>query len=211
MKSKIKEDVMQQLLKPRTSKEMFWKAFEIFKITKKHIVKQLVLLGVCALPACVIGLSENTVDLFSDISEMIMGVILAIFGVVFTGYTLLQAFINNDFLLRLVENTVKEGEAEKSKLQETNENFVAIMMLNLAAIIVTLFLGIIVKALPSDFNIFAVHGVNNAVATVAMEIYLVFLFTIIWETKSFIFNIFQLFNMHSVSRIIQILQGEEEE
>ena len=81
-------------------------------------------------------------------------------------------------------------------------------MLDIATVIVSLFLYIIVSGIPEKFMLLNNIVANNIIAIILIESYFIFVFTAIWEVKSFIFNIFQLFNMYSVSRIIELLKQE---
>ena len=81
-------------------------------------------------------------------------------------------------------------------------------MLDIATVIVSLFLYIIVSGIPEKFVLLNNTVANNIIAIILIESYFIFVFTAIWEVKSFIFNIFQLFNMYSVSRIIELLKQE---
>ena len=89
----IKESILNKLLKPKTSKEMFWDAFGVFKFTKEHRKKQIILTLLCLVPAFLIGCSENTVGVFNDITGTILASMLAIFGVVFSFVCLRVVFI----------------------------------------------------------------------------------------------------------------------
>lgn len=93
---------------------------------------------------------------------------------------------------------------EKSKLQESNESFVECMMLNLLAVIISLLLNIIINSISNDFLMFDEKIFNDSLAITLMSFYFYFILTIIWEVKSFIFNIFQLFNAYAGTRVLKL-------
>ena len=103
---------------------------------------------------------------------------------------------------------VEALEEEKSKLQETNETFVKCMLLNIVAIIVSLLLRIIISCIPEDFVVFKKLEYNNITAAFLISLYFYFIITIIWEVKSFVFNIFQLFNAYAGTRVLKIFEDD---
>ena len=72
----------------------------------------------------------DTVVVMRDISSMMLDIAIAVFGIVFTGYTLFQAVLNREiisiFMEDIKENTKKKE--NKSALHETNWNFVQLML-----------------------------------------------------------------------------------
>ncbi len=208
MKAEINIDVLQKLLKKQTSGKLILEALEVFKISKKNWKQQLCLYSISLSVSLVVGISQSTVGVVVDSAQLILDVILALFGIVFTGYALFQALINNELLIRLLCDTNKdEKEEEKSKLQETNETFVKCMLLNILAIMVSLLIRIIISCVPDDFLVFKELVYNNITAAFLISIYFYFIITIIWEVKSFVFNIFQLFNAYAGTRVLKIFEN----
>ena len=208
MKTEINIDVLQKLLKGQTSGKLILEALNIFKISKKNWKQQLCLYIISLVVALVVGVSKSTVSVVVDSTQLILGIILALFGIVFTGYALFQALINNELLIRLLCDTSKDAKnEEKSKLQETNETFVKCMLLNVVAIIVSLLLRITISCVPDDFLVFKELMYNNITAAFLISIYFYFVITIVWEVKSFVFNIFQLFNAYAGTRVLKMFEN----
>ena len=207
MKAEINIDVLQKLLEKQTSGRLILEALNVFKISKKNWKQQLWLYIVSFLVALAVGISRSTVSVVVDSIQLILDVILALFGIVFTGYALFQALINNELLIRLLCDTSKDAKKEeKSKLQETNETFIKCMLLNIVAIIVSLLLTITISCIPEDFTVFKELVYNNVTAAFLISLYFYFVITIIWEVKSFVFNIFQLFNAYAGTRVLKIFE-----
>lgn len=208
MKTEINIDVLQKLLKGQTSGKLILEALNIFEISKKNWKQQLCLYIISLVVALVVGVSKSTVSVVVDSTQLILDIILALFGIVFTGYALFQALINNELLIRLLCDTSKDAKnEEKSKLQETNETFVKCMLLNVVAIIVSLLLRITISCVPDDFLVFKELLYNNITAAFLISIYYYFVITIIWEVKSFVFNIFQLFNAYAGTRVLKMFEN----
>ena len=80
-------------------------------------------------------LVENSISIFLNVS-------LTLFGIIFTGYAIFQALLSNKLTLSLFEDTsTSRDNMTKSKLQETNENFVCLMMLFIFGIILNIILN----------------------------------------------------------------------
>lgn len=207
MKQNIEKNT-KQLFQSKSSEEVMVKAFGLFKISKTNYKKHFVVAVVVLMPAALIAVSVNTVNLVSEASETILNTFLAVFGIVFTGYVFFQALVNDDLLERLLTSTTKDKKTgrEKSKLQETNESFIYLQMLNIAAIIISIFLKISISAVNPNWILNDNIEISNFFACVFIECYFFFIATVLWELKSFVFNIFRLFNMHSGERMLSILR-----
>ena len=206
---KINVDLLVKMLEPQSSARIMIESFENLKPTKKDVKKILLICLIAFIPAFLIGYSEDTVTIFGDSVEKINDVLLAIFGIVFTGYVFFQALINDELLIRMLNDKVEKNGKEKSKLQETNEEFVYLMMLCVFFVLLNLFLLLCVGAIPKDFVCFDKRIYNNTLAIILLDLYFFFIFYIMWEVKSFIFNIFQLFKMHAGTRVIEILNEDD--
>lgn len=146
MKAEINIEVLLKLFEKQKSGKLVLNSLEIFKMTKENCKKQICLYLIALIVAMYVGMVPLTVQVLASSIQTIIDIILALFGVVFTGYAFFQALINNEFLIRLVKDVnIKK---EKCKLQETNEMFVECMILNLLSILISLILKIVVESIP---------------------------------------------------------------
>ena len=151
----------------------------------------------------------ETVNIFSESCETILNVVVAMFGTVFTGYSFFQALISEELLVRMVNDTTKDCKGdEKSKLQETNETFIECMMLELFTILISLLLKIIISCVNPEFLLFNQMWKNNTMASILIFVYFYIVAIVLWEIKSFIFNVFQLFNIYAGVKIVGIVKKE---
>lgn len=212
MKAEIKIEVLLKLLKKQSSQKLIADSLEIFKPTKRSIKKQLVLYAIAVLVSAFVGVSDDTKPVMVDTIQTILDIILALFGIIFTGYAFFQALINDELLIRLMSDTSndKKGE-EKSKMQETNEEFIHCMMLNVLIILLSFLLKIVVNSIPEDFLIFKELFYNNICATILISIYIYAVISVVWEVKSFIFNLFQLFNAYAGTRVLEIFDKDNDD
>lgn len=205
MKAEIKIEVLLKLLKNQSSTRLIVNSLKIFKPTKRTLKRQLILYVISVFVSIFVGASYDTKSIMVDTVQTILDIILALFGIIFTGYAFFQALINDELLIRLMKNTSKDGDdEEKSKLQETNEEFIHCMMLNILIILLSFLLKIVVNSIPDDFVIFDKLIYNNICATVLISIYIYIVISVVWEVKSFIFNLFQLFNVYAGTRVLEI-------
>ena len=212
MKAEINIDAILRLLKPESSNQLIKRSLRVFKVSKKNRKKIVCLYIVSVFVAVFVGFSEDTISIACDTTQTMIDIMLGIFGIVFTGYTFFQAVMNKQLLVRMLSNNSEDDEDKsKSKLQETNESFVEYMMLNLISIIVSLLLKIILSSIPAEFVVFSKMLTNNIIATLLISLYFYFILTIIWEVKSFIFNVFQVFNMHAGTRVLELFDDDKDE
>lgn len=212
---------IENLFSTRSSREVFKEAIIEILPEKKQWVSFVTIGLISAIPASIIGISKDTVDLFYKAISNLNTIILALFAIVFTGYALFQALVNNDLLRRLLisdgkskmssKDIVSKEETGKSKLQESNEYFVKIMMLIVSAIVINAVLLLLVGSLPKDFYLPLSNRINNTLAAILIWVYFFYIMTILWEMKSFVFNVFQLFNAHAGSKAIELINSQNEE
>ena len=182
MKAEIKIEVLLKLLKNQSSTRLIVNFLKILKPTKRTLKRQLILYVISVFVSIFVGASYDTKSIMVDTVQTILDIILALFGIIFTGYAFFQALINDELLIRLMKNTSKDGDdEEKSKLQETNEQFIHCMMLNILIILLSFLLKIVVNSIPDDFVIFDKLIYNNICATVLISIYIYIVISVVWE------------------------------
>lgn len=210
MSNGIKIDNVIKLFDTTSSNKIMWRAIKSLKVTKDNVIRYIILMLICVFPTVIISKGINTKDLFVDAIDCILAVALGLFGIVFTGYAFFQALINKELLKQLLNNTTQKEEGEElSKLQETNNNFVDLMMLMLLVALSAIFLRITCSGLDNSFCLFEKRATNNWVAGSLILVYFSFVTLVFWEVKSFIFNVFQLFNAHAGARAMEIVKEEE--
>ena len=202
-------DNIEQLLQSEPSEKLLFKAIRALKVEKKNRKSRWILVVICCILGSIVGIHKETVTIFRESIDAILNVSLALFGVIFTGYSLLQAFMNKQMLLQLLKDTKVCDGGEKSRLQDINENFVYLMLLYVIAIIVTLIIKIVMFCFPDSFTLFLNMIVNNVIAVSLIAVYFIFIGIILWRTVSFVSTIFQLFNIYAVTRVLEMIDEEE--
>ena len=168
-------DNIEQLLQSEPSEKLLFKAIKALKVEKKNRKSRWILVVICCILGSIVGIHKETVTIFRESIDAILNVSLALFGVIFTGYSLLQAFMNKQMLLQLLKDTKVCDGGEKSRLQDINENFVYLMLLYVIAIIVTLIIKIVMFCFPDSFTLFLNMIVNNVIAVSLIAVYFIFI------------------------------------
>ena len=120
--------------------------------------------------------------------------------------------MNKKMLLQLLEDTkVDENGEEKSRLQDINENFVYLMLLQVVGIMTALIIKIVLLCVADNFTLFMSIIINNIIAMGLISAYFIFIGIILWRTVSFVSSIFQLFNIYAVTRVLEMIDEEEKQ
>ena len=211
LKQEIRLDMVEKLFQYTSSNELVKKVKILLKPKWKEKNKYIGTIIFCGILSSCVSISEDTVNIFVDIVQNINDVILALFGIIFTGYALFQALIGKEMLRRMINTTVGTGKEEKSKLQEANELFAEVMILDFICVITNVVLTIIGKCIPSDAILFKTMWLNNLLAGFGIGFYFYVIALTLLEVKSFIYNMFQWFNFHAGTRLIEIMNREDDE
>lgn len=206
----IKFDNIEKLLQSEPSEKLLIRALKGLKANKKDRKARWILILICCVLGFCVGFCDNTVTILQNSTEAITDVLLALFGIIFTGYALLQAFMNKQLLLQMLIDVKDKGtEKEKSRLQDVNEVFVYLMMLYVVAIILTLILRIVLHCIPNEYTFFYNITINNLLAGILIFFYFSFVGVILWRTIAFVSSVFQLFNAYAVAQLMEYLDEKD--
>lgn len=156
--------------------------------------------------AFLIASNLSTISIVKDIVGYAGQIQLGLLGIVFTGYALFQALVGDKLLIYLL--TLEEN--QKSKLEESNESFIYLSLLQIMIVVIDLLIYMIMAAIPEDWCLTNINEVNVCIAVVLIGYMLYFNIEAMWELKSFVFNIYQLFNAHAMARVMDIIEKEED-
>lgn len=205
----INEETIENMLKYSPSEKIFAKALSVYKIRKTNIYENGIILLLCTILSIILGINSNVVLLFTNSISIFLNVSLTLFGIVFTGYAIFQTLLGNRLIIHLFEDTtISKSNITKSKLQETNENFVYLMMIFIFGIIINIILSIVIPIIPVDYCLFENIRLCNITAITLIDIFLYIMGIMIWRMVSFISNIFHLLNAYAVSKLLEALDEE---
>lgn len=83
------------------------------------------------------------------------------------------------------------------------------MIFQIACLLVDILLVIFMIIVPKNWCAFDNNQANEWISGIALVFLLHCNIESIWEMKSFIFNVFQLFNLHAYARISEINDNEK--
>lgn len=153
-----------------------------------------------------IGFSHDTVIRFTNMVEMSKDLIINLFGIMFTGYALFQAFTNGELIEKLLINT---GD-KKSLFEEYNLFFLKTCIIYLIIIGVNFILLIILNNISEEFIItILTNNTNNMIATILIALYFVAIIYSLLEIKSLLYNIYQAFNINALNEGIKALNNDD--
>lgn len=207
---KLNIENIEKLLHFEPSEKIFIRAIKGLRAKKEDIHQRWIIRIICLILGLIVGFNHDTVRIYQDSVEFSTDMLLAFFGIIFTGYSLLQAFMNKKMLIQLLIDEKKEDNGEtKSRLQDINENFTYLMTNILAYIIGSLVIRTIITCMPDDFCVFSNATINSFCAAILIIIYYDFTGIILCRIVSFLTSIYHLFNIYAVTRLTEILDEEK--
>jgi hypothetical protein len=198
------DSVNKLLFSKKSSNRATIDAFKELKPTKKNILIYLIFIIFSIFIAVLVSFSDDTIPLLSDNIELLNGTILAVFAIVFSGYVFFQALVSRNVLLRFLEKN-KSG---TTYLQITNEYFLNIMLLYILCIIVNLIFLLILKNISPDTSLPLPNIINEILASLFLTGYYFYHLILIYETKSFIFNIYRVLNINAVEQAAEMIEDQ---
>jgi len=195
------------ILKDNTSFKLLLNSLSCLKLSFKRLISLIIiwLIIYCSYISFLVNYI-NGVESSKEILNSIYVVIIPIFTVIITGYSIFQALTNGRTLMALL----KASDKERSKFQEYNYFFFSVSMLYLFIIITNFILSIILSSLPKDWYFpYFTSSVNNQIFSVLITTYIVFVLNALIEMKSFIYNLYQLFSSHAVASAIDQLKKDD--
>lgn len=189
------------------SEILFKKSFSIYKIKKDNIISKVVIIAVSFLGTLVI-LGPDIVSTMEIVSGAILDCLLAMFGIVFTGYALLQAMINEKLLKYLMEDIIEYDGCTKNKFSQINENFLFLMLQFVMMIFITLITRISLGLIPKDFCLFKEMWKNNLLAGIMMFTYFFHIMSVLHRMVSFLVNIFKIFSLSALATYNQMINNK---
>lgn len=154
-----------------------------------------------------ISISENTykyVEILVNSTDTLM---LGLFAITFTGYALFQALTSGHTLISFL----KERTKNMSKFEEFNLSFFSLTLGYLFIISINYILKISLPIIV-DFKLLNFLGsFKNNIVNISIYFYFVFNIFLLLEMRSFIFNLFQCFNVNAISHGIKYLKDDKKD
>lgn len=195
-----------KLTEKSNSNKVFLQSLKILKPDKSNFLHKLIFGIIEVILAIIMVKRVDTISLTEDVLQVVITVMLAFLAVVFTGYAFFQALINDKLLVSMIV----AGDDKNNKLSEANNYFAEVMIFQIGCMLLDLLVIVFMIVLPEDWTLLSNNMLNEAFATIGISFLLYCNVESIWEMKSFIFNVFQLFNLHAYSRIAKIQENQSD-
>ena len=196
----------EKLTEKSNSNKVFLQSLKILKPNKSNFLLKLIFGIIEVTVAFIMAKRTDTIGLTENVLQVVITVMLAFLAVVFTGYAFFQALINDKLLVSMIAT----GDNKNNKLSEANIYFAEVMIFQIGCMLLDLLVIVFMIVLPEDWTLLSNNMLNEAFATIGISFLLYCNVESIWEMKSFIFNVFQLFNLHAYSRIAKIQENQSD-
>ena len=196
----------EKLTEKSNSNKVFLQSLKILKPNKSNFLHKLIFVIIEVTVAFIMAKRTDTIGLTENVLQVVITVMLAFLAVVFTGYAFFQALINDKLLVSMIAT----GDNKNNKLSEANIYFAEVMIFQIGCMLLDLLVIVFMIVLPEDWTLLSNNMLNEALAAIGISLLLYCNVESIWEMKSFIFNVFQLFNLHAYSRIAKIQENQSD-
>ena len=132
-----------------------------------------------------IGISTETVKIFSESVDIINGAFIAFIAMEMGAYALFQALLSDELIFELYRNG--------NLLEKSIDSFLGVILTFWIGIILNIFLMILFKVIPQDFLLFTKVKYNNLVAIIFLIIYYTLSMRILFEVRNFAINLYMAF------------------
>lgn len=179
------------------------KAAHIMLLSLKEILPNtnnwfafLVSLTVASISSIAMGWESNTVEHFAEIVSKLLDIELSVFGCVLAVYSIILAFLNQDFMRCLL----KQRFENTSILKKYVSYYESILFLYFIGLCITGVYMLILSFIPKEFVLTNNNIMNNILASGIIFIYMLYSVRIFYELKSMIFNTIMLFRASIVEQ-----------
>lgn len=148
----------------------------------------------------------NTVIISQNIIKELLSIQLALFGCVFTVYSISLAFFSDNYLKRL-SRIVNKG-TNMTFLTTSIKYYESALFLYFIGISLSIIAMVILMTIDENFRLLN-NDFDPYIALFLLLLYLVFTFRIIFEIKSTIYNTIHLFRVHIAYKFIDFKNDNE--
>lgn len=203
------ENNVKELMSLSDSNALIHDSFNSIRLNRKNMVSTFIIMGIALVLSFIGCFKADTVQWISSAVEIILEIQLAIFGSIIAVYSILIAFFDKKFIVKLA--TIKSKENKKTKLIEYIKYFENVLCLSFIGIIISAVLFLFFKLVPDNWMISSYKTINEVIACIFSYMYLYFNLRVIYELKSLIFNTIVLMRTSIVYRAIDIFNSSKED
>ncbi|MCC3668626.1 hypothetical protein [Terrisporobacter mayombei] len=173
------------------------------KTMKRVII--IVVLCICCLPLMeYASISNKTYFYINNLIEVTSDLMIALFSSTLGGYALFQALTSGDTLISFL----RQESDEMNKFEEFNLSFFSLTLGYLLIILINYLLKIILPIIKDGKWISSFGNHQNTIVIICIFLYVAYSIFLLLEMRSFIFNLFQCFNVNAISHGIKALKDD---
>ena len=208
---------IEEFEKETPAKDMIIKALKEIKPDRENPWVFIISAVLALLLAFRIGWIGNAVTISLIVVSFLFNALLPIFAVLFTIYSLLLAFMNEEYIRELA--SIKERSEDVSFLMEGTSYYESILFLYFIGVGITGALFLYLNCIDSEFGVTAfwvtnkaakatAYVVDSVLAVVLLTFYFFYVFRIFAEIKSIIYNTIVLFRASVALKLLNIVRKE---
>lgn len=207
MKNEYKQAAIDMIKIPPSNK-IIKMALKMIKLKKDDVILGIIALLLGAYISWKTSFSFETVVVTNSIISEFLNAQLALFGIIFTIYSIILAFFNDNMLKIL--SRIKMDNGEKSKLKEYLSYYEKVLFLYFVNIAITFIIKIFISVINNEFIIIN-KTFSDILAFVILFIYYSLSFRVFLEIKSTIYNTISLFRVNISYKFIDFLSEDNDE
>lgn len=196
---------IEEFKEAKPAKKMMMTALKEILPTKENRFGFFVSLALGVIFAIIVGTSSETINMLKMLSDKLLGTLLAIFACIFAVYSILLAFLNDGYIKRL--STINY-DAKTSYLKKSTTYYESVLFLYFIGIGIAQIVLLLLSCMPEDFTLTLSHSFNTCTAIVLIWLYLSFIFRVLYELKSTIYNTIILFRASMAYKLIDFEKEE---
>ncbi len=197
---------IKEFSKSTSAKALIIAAFKEVAPTKKNCLGFIIPFVFAIILSIKLSFCYNTLTHLQPIIEIILNVTLAVFGCVFAVYSILLAFLSDDYIKKLAKIDYDEG---TSYLKQSTMYYESILFLYFIGIGITGLILIFLKTMDYEKVLFSHMILNNIASCILLLLYFWFIFRIFYEIKSTIYNTIVLFRASIAYKLLAFSKDED--
>ncbi len=207
MKSDKYFATVEKLIRAESSDEMIKTAIKKLLPNKDDYLTSVFSFFLALIFALLIGMSNDTREIALTTSETLLNIILAIFGCVFTVYSIIIA-VSSDQFIKLLSGI--DGKKD-SALVEQFSYFEYALFIYFVDLVNTSIFILVLKCIPGNFMLFQDRNLNNVTAILGLLVFYGFSFRSLFELKSTIRNTIILFRLSIAEKNLKFIEEEQKQ
>ena len=187
---------------PPSALALMKRAMHEIEPNKSNWLSNFIITLISAGLAVTIGFLGQTVELVQVICIHILEIQLALFGCVFTAYSIINAFFSDDYMKRLSQ--IMEND-KRSVLMKSIAYYESVLFLFFIGIGSSGLVLIISSIIPPETLLFSNVIIDNILASALLFIFLLFSMRVFYEVKSVIYNTLMLYRQRIAYKFLDFI------